>query len=284
MFASLNVAIPWREIVKRTITEAKHDNCLGLAAQLAFYFLLAVFPALLFLIALIAYVPVETALSELLAALGTVAPHHLVDLLRQQVSLIARTPQKGFLILGIVGAIWSSSAAMVAIIDAMNRAFGVTEWRPWWRRRLVAICLTVALALFTVFALILVLIGPATILRLASWLGVGPVVALVWQMLRWPVIIYFVVLSVDLVYHLAPNRHRRWVWVTPGSMLATMIWLAASLAFKLYVSRFEDYTAAYGAISGAIVAMLWFYVSSVAILIGAELNAVIEDTPRPIGG
>jgi membrane protein len=284
MFASLNVAIPWREIVKRTITEAKHDNCLGLAAQLAFYFLLAVFPALLFLIALIAYVPVETALSELLAALGTVAPHHLVDLLRQQVSLIARTPQKGFLILGIVGAIWSSSAAMVAIIDAMNRAFGVTEWRPWWRRRLVAIGLTITLALFTVLALGLMLVGPVMTLRVASWLGIGPAVALVWQLVRWLVIIYCVVLSVDLAYHLAPNRHRRWAWVTPGSVLATAIWVAASLAFKLYVSRFEDYTAAYGAIGGAIVAMLWFYVSSVAILIGAELNAVIEDTPRAVGG
>jgi membrane protein len=280
MFAYLDIRLPWREVVRRTVREAMHDNCLGLAAQLAFYFLLALFPALLFLVALIGYVPVETALSELLAALSTIAPHQLVELLRQQLSLIARTPQGGVLTLGIVGAIWSSSAAMVAIIDAMNRAFGVTEWRPWWRRRLVAICLTIALALLTVLALTLLLVGPAMILRLASWLGVAPVVALVWQMVRWPMIIYFVVLSVDLVYHLAPNRHRRWVWVTPGSVLATTIWIAASLAFKLYVSRFEDYTAAYGAIGAAIVAMLWFYVSNVAILIGAELNAVIEDTPR----
>ena len=153
MFAYFGVPIPWSEVVKRTVKEIGDDNCLGLAAQLAFYFLMALFPALLFLVALIGYLPVENALSELLAALGTVAPQELVRLLRGQLAQIAEGSQASLLTLGIIGAIWSSSAAMVAIIDALNRAYDVTEWRPWWKRRLLAMLLTVALALFIIIAL-----------------------------------------------------------------------------------------------------------------------------------
>jgi membrane protein len=252
------------------------DNCLGLAAQMAFYFLLALFPALLFLVALVGYVPLDEAFSELLAALGTVAPRELVELLREQLVAISEGSRASLLTLGVVGAIWSSSAAMVAIIDALNRAFGVTEWRPWWKRRLVAIALTVALALFIVVSLALVLIGPAVAFRIAEWLRLGPAVAVLWTLLRWPVMIGCVVLGVDLIYHFAPNRRTRWAWITPGAILATGLWLASSFALKLYVTNFGNYTATYGAIGGAIVTMLWFYVSSIAILIGAELNSIFE--------
>ena len=282
MFAYFGVPIPWSEVVKRTVKEIGDDNCLGLAAQLAFYFLMALFPALLFLVALIGYLPVENALSELLTALGTVAPQELVRLLRGQLAEIADGSQASLLTLGIVGAIWSSSAAMVAIIDALNRAYDVTEWRPWWKRRLVAVLLTVALALFIIIALTLVLVGPATAFRLANWLGLGSAVALLWALIRWPVILFCVVFSVDLVYHFAPNRRGRWVWITPGSVLATALWIVCSFAFRVYVTNFGDYTATYGAIGGAIVTMLWFYVSSIAILIGAELNGVIEDAWRSV--
>ena len=268
--------------MKRTVREIGEDNCLGLAAQLAFYFLMALFPALLFLVALIGYLPIENALSELLVALGSIAPQQLVELLRGQLAQIADGSHASLLTLGIVGAIWSSSAAMVAIIDALNRAYDVTEWRPWWKRRLVAIGLTVAMALFIIVSLALVLIGPTMALRVAEWLRVGPAVALVWGLIRWPVIIACVIFSVDLVYHFAPNRRGRWVWITPGSVLATTLWILSSLAFKLYVTNFGDYTATYGAIGGAIVTMLWFYVSSIAILIGAELNGVIEDAWRTV--
>jgi membrane protein len=282
MFAYFGVPIPWSEVMKRTVKEIGDDNCLGLAAQLAFYFLMALFPALLFLVALIGYLPVENALSELLATFGTVAPQELVRLLREQLAQIAEGSQTSLLTLGIIGAIWSSSAAMVAIIDALNRAYDVTEWRPWWKRRLLAMLLTVALALFIIIALALVLVGPTMALRIANWFGLGFAVALVWALIRWPVILFCVVFSVDLVYHFAPNRRGRWVWITPGSVLATALWIISSFAFRLYVTNFGDYTATYGAIGGAIVTMLWFYVSSIAILIGAELNGVIEDAWRSV--
>jgi len=282
MFVYFGVPIPWSEVARRTIKEIGDDNCLGLAAQLAFYFLLALFPALLFFVALIGYLPVENALNQLLAALGTVAPQELVRLLRGQLAQIAEGSHASLLTLGVIGALWSSSAAMVAIIDALNRAYDVTEWRPWWKRRLVAMLLTVALALFIVIALALVLVGPAAAFRLADWLGFGSAVARLWALGRWPVILLCVILSVDLVYHFAPNRRDHWVWITPGSVLATALWIVCSFALRIYVTNFGDYTATYGAIGGAIVTMLWFYVSSIAILVGAELNGVIEEAWRAV--
>lgn len=276
MLFRFSAPIPWSQVITKTMKEIGDDNCLGLAAQLSFYFLLGLFPALLFFVALVGYVPLEAALSELLTALGAVAPQELVELLRGQLAQISEGSQASVLTLGVLGAIWSSSAAMVAIIDALNRAFDVAEWRPWWKRRLVAIGLTVALAVFIILSLVLVLVGPPLAFRIADWLRLGPVAAMLWAVLRWPVMISCVVLGVDLVYHFAPNRRTRWVWFTPGSIVATAVWIASSFVFKLYVVNFGDYTATYGAIGGAIVTMLWFYVSSIAILIGAELNGVIE--------
>jgi membrane protein len=182
--------------------------------------------------------------------------------------------------LGIVGAVWSSSAAMVAIIDALNRAYDVAEWRPWWKRRLLAITLTVALALFLLTAFVMVLLGPELMTALADRLGLAPAAEVAWRLLRWPLLVGCVVLGVDLVYHFAPNRHASWSWITPGSALATALWILSSFGFKLYVVNFGNYTATYGAIGGAIVTMMWFYVSGLALLVGAELNAVIEQARR----
>lgn len=276
VFAYFRAPARWRDIVTRTVREIGDDNCLGLAAQLAFYFLLALFPAVLFLVALVGYLPVDNALSALLSALGAVAPEELVALLRGQLDQIAQGRHGSLLTLGIIGAIWSSSAAMVAIIDALNHAYDITEWRPWWKRRFVAIALTMALALFTLVALAFVLIGPTVASRAAAWLGLAPAVALVWQLIRWPIIVLSAVLGVDLVYHFAPNRASRWAWITPGALVATALWIASSFGFKFYITNFADYTATYGTIGGVIVTMLWFYVSGLAILTGAELNGVIE--------
>jgi membrane protein len=272
--------VPWRRIAGRTLHEINDDRCFGLAAQLAFYFLLALFPTLLFLVALIAYLPVEDALSRLLATLGTVAPLELVVLLQRQLERLASGDSAGLITLGVAGAIWSSSAAMVAIIDALNQAYDIAEWRPWWKRRLVAIALTIALTIFTSIAFSMVLAGP----DVAAWLprtgAAGTLAALISQVLRWPVMIACAVIALDLLYHFAPNRRERWAWITPGALLAMTLWIASSFGFKLYLTNVADYTATYGAIGGAVVTMIWFYLSGLAVLVGAELNAVIEQSWR----
>ena len=284
MLIFFRVPLRWPEVLRRTIAEIGKDNCLGLAAQLAFYFFLSLFPALLFLVALVGYLPVEDTLTRMLAALGTVAPGEVLALLRGQLEELARGSHGSLLTLGIAGAIWSSSAAMVAIIDALNHAYDIDERRSWWRRRVVAIALTVALALFIVMSLAFVLAGPGVASWVAGWFGLEPAFALVWAIVRWPLMIFLIVFGVDLVYHFAPNRRGRWVWITPGSLLATGLWMLSSFAFKFYVTNLANFNVTYGAIGGVVVLLLWFYVSGLAILVGAELNGVIEQAWRRVPG
>jgi membrane protein len=280
MLSYFEVSIGWGELLKRTSRETLADNGLGLAAQLSYYFFFSLFPALLVGIALAGLLPSQDLVGSVVSMFGGILPAEVIEIIQDQLTKIGQADQGGILTFGMAAAIWSSSAAMVAIIDALNRAYDVAEWRPWWKRRLVAIVLTVGLALFTIVALALVMIGPSLAARAAEWLGLGSSVGVVWVLIRWPAMCFCIVLGVDLVYHFAPNRAARWVWITPGSLLATGLWIASSFGFKVYVGGFADYTATYGAIGGAIVTMLWFYLSGLAILIGAELNGVIEDASR----
>jgi membrane protein len=276
MFAYFRSPLGWRTLAKRTIAEVVDDNCAGLAAQLAFYFLLSVFPALLFLVALISYLPVDAALDTTLQQWRAFLPGDVVRIVQDQLREVAAGSSGGLLTLGIVGAIWSSSSAMTAIIDALNRAYDIEEWRPWWRRRVIAIALTIALALFAVMAFALVVGGADLAAWLAERAGLGRAFELTWRILQWPVAAGLVVLAVDLVYRFAPNAEAKWVWLTPGALVATLLWLVVSVGFRIYVQNFGDYSAVYGAIGSVIVLMLWLYLSGFALLVGAELNSEID--------
>ncbi len=280
----------WRTIVKATVTAVVDDHCVGLAAQLAYYFLLALFPALLFLVAMVGYFPIQHAVNELLVIVGRIAPRAFIELLAEQLQEIQRGEHAGLAVLGIAGALWSSSAAMAAIITALNHTYRVAEWRPWWKRRLVAIALTLALTVFASLSLFLIMAGSQAASLVAAWLGIRAVAAPVWQVTRWALATAAIVLAIDLVYHFAPNRPQRWPWMTVGAVTATGLWILSSLVFKLYITRMGTYNVTYGAIGGVIVVLLWLYLSSLAILIGAELNSVIaqnrdaegkgDDAPR----
>lgn len=270
----------WREVLWRTLTKTEEDDCLGLAAQLAFYFFLSLFPALLFLVALVGYLPLEDTLARMLTRLGSVAPGEVVTLLRTQLEELVLGSHGRLLTLGVAGAIWSSSAAMLSLINALNHAYDVEERRSWWKQRIVAIVLTVASAVFIVLSLVLVLAGPGAGAWVAGWFGLAPAFALVWAIARWPLMLGLVVFGVDLVYRFGPNRRTRWAWVTPGALLATGLWMLGSFAFRFYVANMAQFNATYGAIGGVVVVLLWCYVSGLAILVGAELNGVIDEEGR----
>jgi membrane protein len=142
--------------------------------------------------------------------------------------------------------------------------------------KLLALGLTVALAVFIVSSFALVLVGPVFAEKVATWAHMGPAFTIAWKVLQWPVVFALVTLAIAMIYYYAPDAVQEWVWITPGSVLATVLWLAISLGFKFYVVHFTSYNATYGTIGGVIVLMLWFYVSALAVLVGAELNAEIE--------
>jgi membrane protein len=276
MLEALRLPIGWKELAKRTGAEVIADDCFGLAAQLAYYFFLALFPALLFLVAVISFIPVSNLLDAITSSLARIAPGEVLTIIEDQVLKIAHDQDAGLLTLGMFGTIWSTSSGVTAIIDTLNQAYDIRESRPWWRVRLTAITLTLALAAFIIAATVMVVAGPMIIDRVAVWLHAGPAMASVWSILQWPIVFALVSFAIAIVYYWAPDAEQEWIWITPGSIVATILWLFASLVFKFYVGSFGSYNATYGAIGGVIVLMLWFYVSGLAVLVGAELNAEIE--------
>jgi membrane protein len=284
MFAYFRAPISWRELARRTVVDTLDDGCPGLAAELAFYFLLALFPTLLFLVSLLAYVDAGPVLGAAIGELEAVLPREALTLVRDGIEQVLAGGHAGIMTVAIAGAIWSSSSAVTAIITALNRAYDLTEWRPWWKRRLLGIAITIGLALFVVLAFALVVGGRDLGESVAQVIGAGDLFALLWRWLQWPIAIALVIFAVDLVYYFAPNAETKWVWVTPGALLATGLWLLTSFGFKLYVQNFDRYTAAHGAIGSVIVLMLWFYLSGFALLVGAEMNAEIDKAlPRRDG-
>jgi membrane protein len=277
MLTFLRVPLSWPEIFKRTLKEAFwEDNCLAMAAQLAYYFFFALFPALLFVVAVASYFPLTTLIDDIIARMGGFVPSEVLAIITDQIKKISGEKEGGLLTFGMLLAIWSSSGAMTAIIDTVNRAYDIDEGRPWWKVRLTAIGLTIGVSVFTLASFALVTIGPTFAERLADALRLGPAFEWSWKILQWPVVFGLVSLAIAGVYYWGPDAEQDWVWLTPGAVTATMLWLGASLGFKYYVVNLGSYTETYGAIGAFMVLMLWFYLSGLAILIGAEMNAEIE--------
>ena len=264
------------ELARRTGREVLADDCLGLAAQLAYYFFLALFPALLFLVAIVSFIPVAGLLEAITTNLSRVAPTEVLSIIQDQILKIAHENNGGLLTLGMIGTIWSTSAGLDAIITTLNQAYDVPERRSWWKVKLIAVGLTLALSALIILAFALLLVGPPLAERIATWAHMGRAFVWTWTLLQWPVIFLLVSFALATIYYYAPATAQRWLSVMPGALVATTLWILISLGFKFYIAHFGSYNATYGTIGAVIVLMLWFYLSALAVLVGAELNAEIE--------
>lgn len=274
--ASLAVPLTWRELLARTVKEALGDNIFGMAAQLSYYFFFSLFPALLLLMAIASYFPVQTLVNDIFTAFGGFAPPEAISIIADQIKQITEAKAGGLLTFGVATALWSSSSAMSAVINTLNNAYDIEEGRPWWKVQLTAISLTLSVAIFILLSFALVIVGPALAGKAAVWMHLGPAFEWTWKILQWPVVFALASTGIGLIYYFAPDAEQDWVWLTPGSLFATTLWLIASLGFKYYVVNISSYSATYGAIGGVMVLMLWFYLSGAVILFGAEMNAEIE--------
>jgi membrane protein len=276
MLAHLKVPLGWKDLFKRAANEAMHDNIFDLAAQQAYYFFFALFPALLFVISIASFFPLQNMMNQVVAGLSRVAPGAVVQIVTTQMADLGKQNSGGILTIAFLFTIWSSSGAMVSIITTLNAAYDITESRPWWKTRLTAIALTIGLAVFILVSMFLILVGPTVAEHLANTMHLGPAFKWTWWILQWPVAFALIVTAVGLVYYFAPDAEQEWVWITPGSVVATVLWLIVSVALKLYYTLVPNANATYGAIGGVMVLMLWFYCSGLALLMGAELNSEIE--------
>jgi membrane protein len=262
--------------VSRIWTRIKEHDLPGRAAQLSYYFLLALFPLLLFLVTLLGYFAEAGSglRHKLLSYLATVMPPAAVTLVHTTLDEISAGRGGGKLSLGILFALWVASNGMGAISDTLNVAYGVRETRPWWRVRIIAILLTITVSVFIVAVLVIVFFGGNLGDRIAVHYGHGSAFAITWRVVQLPIALVFMLLMFDLIYHYAPNAKsltRRW-W-TPGAFTAVVLWFLVSFGFRLYLHFFNSYSVTYGSLGALIVLMLWFYFTGMAILIGGEVNS-----------
>jgi membrane protein len=276
MLERFRIPLSWPELLKRTYNETLADDVFNLAAQQAYYFFFALFPALLALLSIASFFPIENLIGQTTAMLQRVAPEDVTNIVTDQIRKIGESDAGGILTIAFLFTLWSSSSAVVAMCSTLNTAYDITEGRPWWKVRLTAIGITIGLALFILISMTLVIAGPSLAEKVAEAMRLGPAFTWTWTILQWPVVFTLVATAVALVYYFAPDAEQDWLWITPGSVLATLLWIVASLAFRFYVTNFASYNETYGAIGGVMVLLLWFYVSGMALLIGAELNAEIE--------
>jgi membrane protein len=273
-----------RALGRRVLDQFGEDEVVDRAAALSYYFLFALFPALLFLTTLLGLLPLPDLMGRLMGYLERVLPGDSASLVQRTLTEVVRGAHGGLLSVGALMALWAGSNGMVSIITSLNVAYDVTDPRPWWRRRLVAIALTLLFSVLTMAALVLLVFGGKIGEVLGGWVGLGPLAVTLWNVLQWPVAAVLALLAISLVYYLAPAAEQRWRWVTPGSATALVLWLAISLGFRLYVSHFGNYNATYGSIGGVILLMTWLYLSGLVLLLGAEINSEIQKAARARAG
>jgi membrane protein len=264
----------WLASFKRAGKAFMKDDCTGLAQQVAFSSLLAFFPAAVLLIGLLGLVGGYDQLESLL---GAVAPKAVIDALH-----IAQDSAQGngsvlAVAIGTLGALWAATSAMGSIVKAVNRAYEVEETRGFVTQKLVSGLLVALTGIVLAGLFLLVVFGAPLGDAIATKAGLGGEFTTAWAILRWPIAFVTVLLLLAAIYYLAPSRSpRSWRWLTPGSLVGTVLWLSLSGLFSLYTSFSHSYDRTYGTLAGAIILLLWLYYSALALLFGAELNAELE--------
>ena len=268
-----------KQRIQRIIRQINDDEIFGRAAQLSYYFLLALFPLLLVLINVLGFMAQRGTefRSKLLSYLAAVMPSTAVALVQTTLDEISNASGGAKVSLGLLATLWAASNGMGAISQTLNTAYNIRETRPWWMVRLISVLLTIALSVIIIAALAVVLYGGIIGEALGTRYGFGNLFSAAWTVLQWPVALIFVLATFNLIYNFAPNlkAHQR-KWITPGAFVAVVLWLLISFGFRLYLRYFDSYSVTYGSLGAVIVLMLWFYLTGVAILIGGEVNCEAE--------
>jgi membrane protein len=266
----------WIDVLKRTVKEFMADDCMGLAQQIAFSSLLAFFPSMILLVGLLGLIGAYDELGEFLDVVAPGAVTDAIEIARESASGRQATASIAF-VLGLFGALWAASGAMSSLVKAVNAAYDRLETRPFWKVRLISLLLVFLTGFVLAGMFVLIVFGGPIGEAITEQAGLGEEFNLVWTLVRWPLAFVALLLFFALVYDLAPNvQKRHWKWITPGSLLACVLWLVLSGLFALYTSFSDSYDRTYGTLAGGIVLLLWLYYSAMAVLFGAELNAELD--------
>jgi len=266
-------------LVKRTYAEIGKDDVFGHSAELSYYFLLALFPALLFMITILGFMagPGSELRNQLMSYMARVMPGSAADLVSKTLNEIHQNSSALKALFGAVTALWAATGGIDAISKTLNIAYDLQETRSYVRKKLTSLGLTFGLAILIIGALALLAFGGQIGEFVAAKVGLGEAFTLVWKILQWPVAFGAMFLAFSLIYYFAPNmKEPQWYWITPGAAVGVVLWIMASLGFSLYLKFFNSYSKTYGSLGAVIILMLWFYLTGMAILIGGEVNSEIS--------
>jgi len=268
--------LEFKTFVKRVYQKFTDHSVSDTAASLSYYFIFSLFPFLLFLTTLTAYLPIKSSIDGLIDRVRPVLPSEAVDLIRQNLVDLVAQPRPRIVTITLLFTLYSASRGIDAVRKGLNLAYDVTEARPWWRTELLAFGATIGGALLLLFGVAGLVAGGDAGSWIARHLGIESAYLLTWHWLRWPVTAAAAMLSAAMSYYFLPNVEQRFKYITPGSVFGTLGWLAASYGFSVYVGHFGKYNVTYGSIGGVIILMTWFYISGFIFLMGGEINAVLE--------
>jgi len=271
----------WWQVLKRTVTQFQRDNLSDWAAALTYYSVQSIFPGLVVLTAVLGLLG-PAATTTLIDNINTMVPGQARDILVNAIGELQRSPGAGVLaIVGIAGALWSASAYVGAFMRASNAIYEMEEGRPVWKTWPLRLMLTIAVVVLLALCAVGVVATGTLAERAGQLLGVGPTAVAVWDIAKWPVIAALVSLAFALLYWVAPNvQQPRFRWLSPGGVFAVVVWVLASAGFALYVANFSSYNKTYGSLAGVIVFLVWLWISNIAFLLGAELNAELARGER----
>ncbi|MFF8319638.1 YihY/virulence factor BrkB family protein [Streptomyces bobili] len=276
----------WMAVLKGTVKEFKDDELTDRAAALTYYGVLALFPALLVLVSLLG-IAGKSATDQVLENIQKLAPGPARDILTDAVTQLQGRSGIGSVmaLVGIVLAVWSASGYVAAFIRSANAVYDVPEGRPVWKVLPVRVGVTVLLLVLAVLSALIVVFTGDLARRAGTALGIGDTALTVWSIAKWPVLVVLVTIMIALLYWATPNvKGRGFRWITPGSVLALLIWLIASAGFAFYVANFASYNKTYGTLAGVIVFLVWLWISNIAILLGLEFDAELARQRAVAGG
>jgi membrane protein len=269
-----------RELGKRVWKSVNDDNVFNRSAELAYYFFLALFPALIFLTSILGlFAAPGTAIhNRLLQYIGEAMPGSAYQLVQQILTETNKASGGGKITFGLLFTLWSATQGMVAVQDTLNAVHDVKEQRPFWKARGIALGLTVVGSALVVIALAGILGGDAIAKYVGAHWGLGPVAIWTWRIVQWPIALAFLALVFSMTYYFAPDVEQpHWEWLTPGAVAGMLTWILASVALRIYMHYFNSYSATYGSLGAVIILLTWFYVTGLMLLLGAEVNAEIEN-------
>ncbi|MFL6436809.1 MAG: YihY/virulence factor BrkB family protein [Terriglobales bacterium] len=261
---------------KQVVNSLSEDDLAGQSAELSYYFFLALFPLLIFLVSLLGYfASAGTQLrTDLMANLSRAVPPSAGELVQKTLNEIIHSRGAGKVLFGAIAALWSASSGMSAIMETLNRAYHVKEARSYIRKKLISIALTVGTSALVLCAMVLALYGGKLADVVAAHVGLGSALVYAWKIAQWPVLLGAMLAAFALVYYFAPNiEEPHWTWISPGAAAGLVIWLAASFALRVYLHFFNSYSSTYGSLGAVIILMLWLYLSGFALLLGGEVNS-----------